>query len=192
MLQFLPKCFELFHVTTSSFAPKQILMTEDTIKPIIQIKTISARLGRRADILAALLAGLGAGLSALTALWFFFGFAENDTRPEHLASAFALTLILFAFAIIPFACVAHFARRAYRMGTNRPHLLWTLFLMLPWVGLGVIAVSHTPLPVFWGIIITALAALLALWALVSALLDWNSSPANTLLSQQNEMSDASE
>ena len=187
MFQFLPKCFQLFHVTAPAFAPKLAYMTEDTITPIIQVETISATLGRRADILAALLAGLGAGLSVLSAVWFFLGFAENDTRFEHLASAFALTLILFAFATVPFACVTQFARRAYRNGTNRPHLLWTLFLMLPWIVLGTLAVSHTPLPIWCGIIITVLAALLALWALASLILDRNVASIDTSASQQNEM-----
>ena len=165
-------------------------MTDESVIPIIPDEDISAPLGRRADLLAALLAGIAASLSIIGAFWFFLGFAENDTRPEHLASAFVLTLILFAFAIIPFACVAYFARAAHRGGTKRAHLFWTLFLMLPWVGLGVIAVSHTPLPVWCGLIMAGLAGLLSLWALVSLVLDWNVKPANTLPSQQNEMPNA--
>lgn len=192
MFQILPKCFELFHVTAPTFAPKLMHMTEDNLMPIIKAEVVSAPFGRAADILAALLAGLGAGLSILSAVWFFLGFAENDTRPEHLASAFVLTLILFAFAILPFACVSHFARRAYRNGTNRALLLWTLFLMLPWVGLGALSVSHTPLPTWCGVSMTVLAALLALWALVSLVLDWKAASAVTLTSQQNEMPNTSE
>ncbi len=138
------------------------------------------------------LAGLGAGLSIITAVWFFLGFAENDTRPEHLTSALVLTLILFAFAIVPFACVATFARRAYAHGTKRAHLFWTLFLMLPWIGLGLTAIIYTPLPLFSGLIIAGLAAFLSLWAGVSLGLDWNTSRVHTLGSQQNEMSDAPE
>lgn len=166
-----------------------VMMTEETLTPIAQIVDKTAPTGRRADILAAFIAALGASLSCIAAIWFFLGFAENDTRPEHLASALALTLILFAFAVVPFACSAQFARLAYRRGTKQAHLLWTLFLMLPWVGLGTLAVSHTPLPVWCGLIITGLAALLSLWALVSLVLDWDITPANTLVSQQNEVSD---
>lgn len=160
-------------------------MTEE---PITQTKALPTPLGRRADVLAAALAGLGAVLSIFAALWFFLGFAENDTRPEHLTSALGLTLILFAFAIVPFLCVAGIARKAYKLGTKRTHLLWTLFLMLPWIGLGLITVFYTPLPIFAGIIMSALAALLTLWAAVSLVLDWNAKPPHTLETQENEVS----
>jgi len=169
-----------------------IVMTEDRVMPIVKGEEVSAPLGRRADMLAALLAGCGTTISIIGASWFFLGFAENDTRPEHLTSALVLTVILFAFAIVPFLCVFQFARRAHRHGTKRAHLLWTVFLMLPWVGLGAIAVSHTPLPIWCGLIIAGLAALLTLWAIVSLVLDWNVTPENTLHSQQNEMPDATE
>lgn len=162
-------------------------MTENTVAPIIETKRVSIPFGRRADLLAATLAGIGALLSIAGALWFFLGFAENDTRPEHLVSALALTLILFAFAIIPFVCVAAIARRAHRYGTKRAHLFWTLLLMLPWIGLGWLAISFTPLPLWCGLLMTGLAALLSLWAFVSLILDWNAKPLNTLGSQQNEM-----
>ena len=128
------------------------------------------------------LAGLGAILSIVAAIWFFAGFAENDTRPEHLTSVLALTLILFAFAIVPFSLVTIFACQAYRLGTNRAHLLWTIFLMLPWIVLGSLTLSHTPLPLWAGLIMIILAALLCIWALVSLILDRRPS-------QENEMQD---
>ena len=147
-------------------------MTDETLTPIATSPTLSVKpIGRQADILAALIAAMGAVFSVLGALWFFAGFAENDTRPEHLASALALTLVLFTFAIVPFALTADFARRAYRQGTKRAHLFWTLFLMLPWVALGTLAVSHTPLPIWCGLIMAVLAAFLCLWALVSLILE---------------------
>ena len=147
-------------------------MTDETLTPIATPPTLSVKpIGRQADILAALIAAMGAVFSVLGALWFFAGFAENDTRPEHLASALALTLLLFAFAIVPFALTVYFARRAYRQGTKRAHLFWTLFLMLPWVALGTLAVSHTPLPIWCGLIMAVLAMFLCLWALVSLILD---------------------
>lgn len=167
-------------------------MTEDNVTPIIKDKNAPIPLGRRADLLASVLGYIGALLSALAAIWFFLGFAENDKRPEHLFSALALTIILFMFAIIPFFIVARFARRAHSQGAKLPHLLWTVFLMLPWVGLGAIAVSHTPLPIWCGVSIAGIAALLTLWAIVSLVLDWNVKPMNTLHSQQNEMPDATE
>lgn len=163
-------------------------MTEDRVTPILTPKAPALPLGRKADQLAMGVAGLGTALSVISAAWFFFGFAENDTRFEHLTSALVLTLGLFAFAIVPFACTAMFARRAYTRGTRRAHLLWTLFLMLPWIGLGLIAVFYTPLPIFVGLIMSGLAALLSLWAAVSLVLDRNAAPADTPHSQQNEMS----
>ena len=147
----------------------------------------SIPIGRQADILATLTASLGAVFSVLGALWFFVGFAENDTRPEHLASALVLTLMLFAFAIIPFALVAGFARRAYRSGTKRSHLIWTIFLMLPWVLLGSLASSHTPLPIWCGLIMASFAGLLCLWALISLILDRKRPAVNTEMSQENVM-----
>ena len=168
-------------------------MNEDRLLPIATPKTSpTAALGRRADQLAMCLAGLGAVLSIVAAIWFFLGFAENDTRPEHLTSALVLTLGLFAFAIVPFACVAGLARRAYVRGAKRAHLLWTLFLMLPWILLGLITASFTPLPLFVGFIIAGLAALLSLWASVSLVLDWNATPSKTMPSQQDDMSDTPE
>lgn len=165
-------------------------MSEDTIiSPVAQRVKTSPPLGRRADKLAMMIAGLGAILSVISAVWFFAGFTENDTRPEHLASALVLTLGLFAFAILPFAIVADFARRAYRTGTRRAHLLWTLFLMLPWVLLGSLAISYTPLPIWCGLIITSLAVLLCIWAVVSLILDRRDVPLDIETSQQNEMPD---
>ena len=146
-------------------------MTEETLTPILKSDAPAKPIGRSVDCIAALIAGLGAGLSGLGAVWFFLGFAENDTRLEHLTSALVLTLVLFAFAIIPFAFVTRFAWNAYRYTAKRPQLLWTLFLMLPWVGLGTLSISHTPLPLWCGIIMTGLALLLSLWALISLILD---------------------
>lgn len=179
-------------MTERAFGPKQMSMTDETLTPIAKDADQSKPVGRQADLLAFGLAGLGALLSFSAAIWFFLGFAENDTRPEHLVSAFVLTCILFAFAIIPFGLVAWLARQSYRFGTKRSSLFWTLFLMLPWIGLGSLTVSHTPLPLWCGLIMAILASLLSLWALVSLVLDWNVPQVNTLVSQQNDMSDASE
>lgn len=168
-------------------------MTDETLIPIAANQPDkSPPSGRRADLFAAALAALGALLSCVVAIWFFAGFAENDTRPEHLASALSLTLILFAFAIIPFALVAWFARRAYRLGTTRAHLLWSILLMLPWIVLGSLAVSHTPLPIWGGLLMAILAGLLTLWALVSLILDRNTPALNTQTSHRNEMPEPSE
>jgi len=187
MFRFLPNYFGLFHVTARVFGLKQDSMTEETLSPIFKTDAPAKPIGRKADLLAAIFAGAGAGLSALAAIWFFIGFAENDTRLEHLTSALVLTLLLFAFAIIPFVFVCRFAWRAYQRDSKQVHLLWTLFLMLPWVGLGALTVSHTPLPVWCGLIIMGLALLLSLWALVSWILNRKAETPNTKASQQNDM-----
>ena len=165
-------------------------MTNDAILPIAE-RPVPAKSpsGRPVDGIASLLAGLATGLSIITALWFFFGFAENDTRPEHLTSAFVLTVGLFSFAIAPFAIVARIAWQAYRSGATRRGLLWTLFLMLPWIGLGIIATLHTPLPMWCGVLMASFTGLLSLWAFVSVILDWKqvSGPKVTPVSQGNEM-----
>ena len=168
-------------------------MTDETLDPIYQTAVPAAKpAGRRADLLAALVAGIGSGLSTLTAIWFFIGFAENDTRLEHLTSAFVLTCGLFAFAIIPFSLVCRFAWAAYRDSAARAHLLWALFLMLPWVGLGVLTITHTPLPIWSGYIIAGLALILSVWALISLILERKTAPLNTSISHQNEMQDSVE
>ena len=166
-------------------------MTEETLDPICKPEAPSKPIGRKADLIAALAAGSGAILSSLAAIWFFLGFAENDSRLEHLTSALFLTLLLFAFAIIPFSLVSRFAYAAYRQTAKRTHLLWTLFLMLPWVGLGLLTITYTPLPIWCGLIIAGLAGLLCLWAVISMIFDRKERPSNTAISQQNEMPDTS-
>ena len=61
--------------------------------------------------------------------------------------------------------------------------------MLPWIGLGALTITHTPLPIWCGLIVAGLAGLLCLWALISMVLDRKVEPYNTTISQQNEMSD---
>jgi len=165
-------------------------MTEETLAPIVQIETPEKPTGRQADLLATVLAGTGTALAILGAFWFFLGFFENDKRPEHLTSAFVLTLGLFAFSIIPFALVTRFAWQAYRRAVTRAYLFWTIFLMVPWIGLGVLTISHTPLPLWCGLIAVSLASLLVIWAIISLILDRKTS--NTPISRQNEMQNTPE
>jgi len=127
--------------------------------------------GRKVDRIAMGLAGLGTVLGLTAAIWFFAGFAENDQRPEGLASALVLTLLLFVFAIVPFALVTRFAQRAYRLGAKRAHLFWTLFLMVPWTALAMAAIVFTPLPVWCSALATLISGLLVFWALISLILD---------------------
>ncbi len=164
-------------------------MTDDAVLPIsVPPAPVTHASGRPADLIAAAVAGFGTTLCVITAIWFFLGFAENDTRPEHLTSAFVLTSVLFAFAIGPFLCTTYFAWLAHKSGAKRVHLIWTLCLMLPWVGLGFVAMTHTPLPLWSGGVMASLASLLSLWALVSFILDIRSSAQdNTVVSHENEV-----
>lgn len=146
-------------------------MSDSSLDPIVTPDTFEAAQGRPADLCATLIAACGVILSVAGAIWFFAGFAENDTRPEHLTSAFILTFGLFILAIAPLAIIAEFARRAYRQGGKQAHYLWTLFLMLPWVILGSLSISQTPLPRWAGYIAIFLSASLMLWALTSMILD---------------------
>lgn len=175
-----------FHVTARILIFKRISMTEEKLTPIARDVAPSTPTGRPADLVAFGLASLAVLLTLSAALWFFFGFAENDTRPEHLTSAFILTSLLFAFAIVPFAIVAKFAWTAHKNGTSPAHFVWTIFLMLPWIALGSLAVIYTPLPVWSGLFMAIVAALLSLWALMSLALDWNARRHNTLQPLQNE------
>lgn len=147
-------------------------MTQDTLLPISERPPRPALpRGRSADLIASGFAACGLILSLIAALWFFFGFAENDTRPEHLLSALVLTTLLFSFAVIPFGIVTELCRRAYRQGASKASYLWTLLLMLPWIGLSIVAMKHTPLPIWCGVLIGSLAVILTLWALVSLAID---------------------
>jgi len=59
--------------------------------------------------------------------------------------------------------------------------------MLPWVGLGTLAVSHTPLPIFCGLIMVILASLISIWAIASLILDWRTEPNITGALQKIEL-----
>lgn len=146
-------------------------MMDDTIQRVLVPAEEPNPTGRKADLLAAILGAFGMILSLSAAIWFFLGFVENDKRPEHLSSAFLLTLLLFSLAAGPFGIVAEFGRRAFKSGARKSYLLWTLILMGPWIVLGTIAVTHTPLPLWCGLLIAGLAGILCLWALISLILD---------------------
>jgi len=55
-------------------------MTEERLSPIARDVAPSTPTGRPADLVAFGLASLAVLLALSAALWFFFGFAENDTR----------------------------------------------------------------------------------------------------------------
>jgi len=145
-------------------------MSEDPIQPLVSSDKPAPK-GRRADLLACVLAAIGAFLALVIAIWFFFGFAENDTRPEHLFSVLIFTLGLFGLAIIPFTIIARLAFITFKTGGRPSFYLWTIFLSLPWLGLGILSVIYTPLPVWVGTLAGLLAVLLVLWAITSIILN---------------------
>lgn len=91
------------------------------------------------DRLIAGIAALGLLLSLATTLWFFVGFAETDPGFAPASSAFLLSFLLGAFAIIPCAIMMRLAWTAWRTGFRLSHGFWTLFLILPWVSLAGVA-----------------------------------------------------
>ena len=88
-------------------------MSDDPIQSLLSPDAPTPK-GRRADLLACILAALGAVTALIIALWFFFGFAENDTRPEHLFSVLIFTLGIFGLAIVPFATISRLAFITYK------------------------------------------------------------------------------
>ncbi len=146
-------------------------MSDDPIQSLLSPDAPTPK-GRRADLLACILAALGAVTALIIALWFFFGFAENDTRPEHLFSVLIFTLGIFGLAIVPFATISRLAFITYKMGGKLAFYLWTIFLTLPWLGLGFLSLVFTPLPFWVGGLAVLLSILLALWALTSIILDF--------------------
>jgi hypothetical protein len=99
----------------------------------------AAAQGRPVDRFVAGLAALGLVASLAATMWFFIGFAETDPGFAPASSAFLLSLLLGAFAIIPCAVILRLAWTAWRTGFRLSYGIWTLFLILPWVGLALIA-----------------------------------------------------
>lgn len=136
--------------------------------PII---TQSAARGRPVDRLIAGLAGLGLIASVATTLWFFLGFAETDPGFALASSAFLLSLLLGAFAIIPCAVIMRLAWRAWRMGFHLSHGLWSLFMILPWIGLSLVAAGSDWMPAWLTFGPLFIAIPTGLWAVASFILE---------------------
>lgn len=110
-----------------------------TMTPSDPLITRAAARGRPVDRLIAGVAGLGLLLSLVTTLWFFVGFAETDPGFAPASSAFLLSFLLGAFAIIPCAIIMRLAWTAWRTGFRLSHGFCALFLVLPWIGLAFVA-----------------------------------------------------
>ena len=145
-------------------------MLDEPVRPL-HIRETQAPKGRRADLIACMVAGTGAACALIIAIWFFLGFAENDTRPEHLFSALIFTIGVFGLAIIPFSLVSRMTFIAYKKGGKVRYYFWTLFLITPWLALGILSIIFTPLPFWFGGIFVSLSAILIFWAIMSAMVD---------------------
>ena len=133
------------------------------IKPIQPARAHGAMIGRPASrftFALALLTAIGTfGLS----VYFFIGFAQTDTGLWSLLSAAALCFGVGALAYMPCALIALWARQARRGGGSRQHLWLSLLLLLPWLGLSIIAIIFSALPVVYSAAALIITALLLLW-----------------------------
>ncbi|GHA86769.1 hypothetical protein GCM10009069_07500 [Algimonas arctica] len=132
--------------------------------------TRSAAQGRPVDRMIAGLATLGFIASLATKLWFFIGFAETDPGFSPASSAFLLSFMLGAFAIIPCAFIARLAWTAWRTGFVLSYGVWSLLLSLPWVGLALIASRSDWMPGWLSVGPLLIALPTACWAIASIIL----------------------
>lgn len=137
-------------------------------KPIL---TRAAPQGRPVDRLIAIIAALGLVASISTMLWFFLGFAETDPDFAPASSAFLLSLMLGSFAIIPCAIILRLSWTAWRTGFRLSHGFWTLFLILPWIGLAGIAGGSAWMPLWLTLGPLFIAIPTVLWAVASLILE---------------------
>lgn len=126
--------------------------------------------GRPADLIACALASLAAILAAIGSLLFFLGFAANDSVLAGLVSAFAFSVLLGAFAVVPALVIALIAWRGWKSGLRRKDAIWVIILCTPWVVLSSLAVLKTPLPIGLSFGAFFLSGLLLVWAVTSFIL----------------------
>lgn len=127
--------------------------------------------GRPVDRLIAALATVGLVASVGTTLWFFLGFAETDPSFAPASSAFLLSMLLGAFAIIPCAVILRQSWSAWQTGFRLSYGFWALFLVIPWIGVACVSARSEWMP-FWltlGPLFVAIPT--ALWAAASIILD---------------------
>jgi hypothetical protein len=148
--------------------------------------------GRRADRLAAVIAGLGLAASVAGTLWFLAGFIETDPGFKPATSALLLSLGLGAFAIVPCAVVLRLALSAWKNGFRKSQGLWTLLLMVPWTGLGWLLGRVEALPFLLVAAPFAVALPLIIWAGVSLWLDRGTPGVSRELGSRERDPDAAE
>ncbi len=148
-------------------------LQDTVIEPVSSQKNNSkpAFKGRLADKLAAIIAVTALGVSILLSGLFFAGFVVNDYHIFAITSALGLSLFLGAFAIGPLLIITILARKAYRDGGQIKLYLWVLFLILPWLTLSILGLTHTALPIWMSLAAVLFAASLTLWGVVSCLLE---------------------
>jgi len=142
-----------------------------TMTPPVPLITRAAAQGRPVDRLIAGLAAFGGLASLATTLWFFIGFAETDPGFAPASSAFLLSALLGAFAIIPCAIIMRLSWAAWRTGFRQPYGVWTLFLILPWIGLAFVAGRSNWMPGWLTFGPLFIAVPTALWAITSIILE---------------------
>jgi len=143
---------------------------KDEIFPIVADRKLPIK-GRLADKLAVILTLTALGLSLLLSGLFFAGFVANDYHIFAITSALTLTVLLGGFAIVPLIIISVLAAKSYRQGGTKKVYLWALFLILPWLGLSILCLIYTPLPIWMSVAAALIASLLTLWASVSLLLE---------------------
>ena len=126
--------------------------------------------GRPADRIVAGIAAAALIASTALSLWFFAGFAETDPQFKAASSAFLLSALLGAFAIIPAAVVMRLAWLSWRRGFRVRYGLWSLFLAAPWLGLAALIERSDWLPDALALAAVLFATPVMVWATVSVVL----------------------
>lgn len=144
---------------------------EPKLVPVAANDSVPPARGRQADLWAMWMSLAAFGLALMAVIWFLAGFISSDPQFNPVFSAFLLSSFLGAFALGPPAICAIIARRAARGGLSRRGGWVVLALCLPWAALGVLLLSHSPLPVFVGALAVFLSGCLCFWAGVSLWLD---------------------
>jgi len=136
----------------------------EPIVPIQAFKPKPARRGTPADLIASALAALSTLTALGYSLYYFIRFLENDSHIWGIISAFLLCFGVGAFGYIPAAIISRMAWRAHQNGAARKALIWALILLLPWLGLSLILVFMSAMPLPYSLPILIMVLLLTLWA----------------------------
>ena len=100
------------------------------------------------------------------AIWYFAGFADNDSGGVHLASAAGLSLGLGLMGFGPLFIIAYLARQVLRFGPNRKISVWTIVLCLPWAIVSVLFIRLGGLGLILGLPALCFSLVLLYWAML--------------------------